>query len=144
MNKKDQASSYFDEGFSCSQAVLAVFAEDFGMDREIAFRLSTPFGGGIASSGDICGAVSGALMAIGLKYGRIKGDDLESKENAYEKVREFIAEFGKRNGNIDCKDLLGHKIYNPDGTKNPLAEKAADEKCDGLVRSAIEILENIL
>ena len=79
MTRADEAVALFQQGFSCSQAVLGVFAEDFGLDRDLALRISQGFGAGIAYTDDICGAVSGAIMVIGLRYGRIKADDIIAK-----------------------------------------------------------------
>jgi C_GCAxxG_C_C family probable redox protein len=80
MTRADKAVALFREGYSCSQAVLAVFAQDFSLDRDTANRISQGFGGGIAHSDGICGAVSGAIMVIGLRYGRTRADDIVAKE----------------------------------------------------------------
>ncbi len=71
MSRSDCAVSLFRQGFSCSQAVAAAFAEEFGLDKETALRLSQGFGGGIARSADWCGALTGAFLVIGLKHGRM-------------------------------------------------------------------------
>ena len=73
MTKADGAVTLFQEGFTCSQAVLSVFADDFGLDRDLALRISQGFGAGIAYTDDICGALSGAVMVIGLRYGEHTG-----------------------------------------------------------------------
>jgi C_GCAxxG_C_C family probable redox protein len=70
MTKPDDAAAYFNEGFSCSQAVVSSFSEDLGFDKETARKISCGFGAGMARTGNICGAVTGAMMVIGLKYGR--------------------------------------------------------------------------
>lgn len=90
MTLREQAVSLFRESFSCSQAVTAVFVEEFGLDRKLALKISQPFGGGVARMGDWCGAIAGAFLVIGLKFGRTRKDDLES--------REFVKEFEKRHG----------------------------------------------
>lgn len=72
MKKPDQAAALFEEGFACSQAVLATFCERFGLDRHIGLKLAEGFSGGIGRQGLTCGAVTGALMVIGLRYGRKK------------------------------------------------------------------------
>jgi C_GCAxxG_C_C family probable redox protein len=93
MTKAEDADALFQQGFSCSQAVLSVFAQDFGLDRDLALRISQGFGAGIASTDGICGALSGAIMVIGLRYGRIRADDIAAKEKTYAVVREFLQEF---------------------------------------------------
>ncbi len=79
ISRIDSAVDCFTCGFSCSQAVFSTFAEKIGLDKETALRISGPFGGGMARMGDTCGAVTGAFMAIGLKYGKAKADDYAAK-----------------------------------------------------------------
>ena len=62
----------FHEGFSCSQAIFSAFAEKFGLELDTALKISQPFGGGIAQRGETCGAVAGAFLTIGLKFGRTR------------------------------------------------------------------------
>ena len=70
--KKKEGTATFYNGYNCAQSVLSVFAEDLGMSKDACLKLASPFGSGIAYMQETCGAVSGALMAIGLKYGRGK------------------------------------------------------------------------
>lgn len=139
----DLARSYFDQGFSCSQAVAAAFAAEFGLDAATMLRVSAMFGGGIARSGDTCGAASGALMVLGLQYGATQPDPA-AKERAYEHGREFIARFRARNGAVDCRDLLGHDFATPEGRAAIKELKVTRAICPGLVASAVEILEEML
>ena len=82
MDVVDRAGSGFEEGFNCSQAVFSAWAEELGLDRETALRVATAFGGGMGHRGDTCGAVTGAFMAIGLKHGRLRADDEETRDLA--------------------------------------------------------------
>lgn len=143
MSKTDLARSYFDQGFACSQAVAAAFAAEFGLDAATMLRVGAAFGGGIARSGDTCGAVSGALMALGLKYGATQPDPA-AKERAYEHAREFIARFQACNGAVDCRDLLGHDFATPEGRAAIKETKITRAICPGLVVNAVEILEEML
>jgi C_GCAxxG_C_C family probable redox protein len=106
----DDAAVNFTNGFSCSQAVCLAFAEDFGIDRETALKLSCAFGGGMAHSGNTCGAATGALMVIGMKYGRTRLDDMVAKEKTYEVTNAFMTEFLRRNHSLNCTDLIGHNL----------------------------------
>ena len=85
------AHSRFSEGYSCSQSVLAAFAPELGLDADAALRVSAAFGGGMGRTGGTCGAVTGALMALGLKYGATVADPV-AKERTYALTREFIAQ----------------------------------------------------
>ncbi len=73
MTKPDDAAARFKEGFSCSQAVVSSFAGDLGLGNDTAYKIPCGFGAGIARTGNTCGAVAGAVMVIGLKYGKAQG-----------------------------------------------------------------------
>ena len=90
MNRKDRAVDLFKQGFSCSQAVAAVFAEDNGLPVATAFRIAQGFGGGMARLAETCGAVTGAFMIIGLKHGRTRPEDEAAKERTYALVQELV------------------------------------------------------
>ena len=115
MNKVDCAVSCFKEGFSCSQAVFSTYGPQLGLDRERALKIAGTFGGGMGRMGETCGAVTGAFMVIGLKYGNPKVEDRETKEKAYSLVRKFVDRFQSRNGTIGCKELLGCELSAPEG-----------------------------
>lgn len=144
LTRADDAAAIFTEGYSCSQAVCAAFAEDFGIDRDTALRLSCGLGGGMAHSGNTCGAVTGALMVIGMKYGRTEVDNLAAKEKTYAVANEFITEFLRRNHAVSCTDLLGHNLSDPKELAIAREKDLFCTKCTLLVRDAGEILEKIL
>jgi C_GCAxxG_C_C family probable redox protein len=144
MTRSERAASLFQEGFSCSQAVFTAFAEGMGLARETALRLSQPFGGGIAKSGDWCGAVTGALMVIGLKHGRVRADDTAAKDKTYALVQEFLKRFRARHGAVRCRDLLGCDIGTREGEKTIEDNSLHQKVCAPLVRDAVEILEALL
>ncbi len=144
MTNGDRALALFKEGFSCSQAVLAAYAEGLGLPRELALRLAQPFGGGIAKSGDWCGAVTGAFLVIGLKYGRVRADDAAAKDRTYALVHEFIRQFKERHGTARCNELLGCDIATADGQRVIEERKLHQNVCEGLIRDAVDILDRIL
>ncbi|MDP3564154.1 MAG: C-GCAxxG-C-C family protein [Methanoregula sp.] len=144
VTRADDAAANFTNGFSCSQAVCLAFAEDFGIDRETALKLSCAFGGGMAHSGNICGAVTGALMVIGMKYGRNRLDDLAAKEKTYEITKAFMKEFLRRNHSLNCTDLIGHNLSDPNALALAREKKLFHTKCVMFVRDAGEILETVL
>ena len=144
MTGPDNAVSLFRQGFSCSQAVAAVFAEDLGLDRDTALRVSQPFGGGIARRADWCGALTGAFLAIGLKHGRTRAEDVAARDRTYAIVQECIRRFTARHGHVRCKDLLGCDIGTPEGQKRAEELNLHRTKCEDYVRDAVAILEEIL
>lgn len=139
--KIEKASACFKEGFSCSQAVLAAYCEDFGLDRDTAMKVACGFGAGMGRLGGTCGAVTGAYMVIGLKYGKFRAEDAEAKEKTYELVREFDRMFRERHGATACRELIG--VSFADGDPDVIAEKLAT-CCPGYVEDAADILADIL
>jgi C_GCAxxG_C_C family probable redox protein len=87
MTSAERAAELYASGFSCSQAVFAAFSEALGLEPMNALKIAQPFGGGIAGTGSTCGAVTGALLVIGLKHGRVRPEDLAAKEKTYALVR---------------------------------------------------------
>jgi C_GCAxxG_C_C family probable redox protein len=124
--------------------VLSSFGEEFGLDRERALRVAGAFGGGMARMGETCGAVTGALMVIGLKYGKIKTSDEKAREQTYELVGEFVKRFQSRHGSIVCRELLGYDLSSPDERKAAHDKGLFTTLCPQLVRDAAEILGEIL
>ncbi len=144
-SRADEAEALFRGGFSCSQAVLAVFAKDFGLDRDIAMKIAQGFGGGISHTDNICGAVSGAVMVIGLRYGRTKAEDLAAKERTYAAVRKFLQQFKERNnGEPGCTRLLGYNLSDPVQFAAAKEQKVVQERCPVFVRDAVELVEKLV
>jgi C_GCAxxG_C_C family probable redox protein len=145
MSNADIAVACFDEGFNCSQAVFSAFAPQLGLDRVVALKVAGPFGGGIGRMGETCGAVTGALMVIGLKYGQTTSEDKAAKEKSYELVRQFAERFKARNrGCLACRELLGADIGTPEGMQKIREKQAFTTMCPKFVRDAAEIVEELL
>ncbi|MBA7478753.1 hypothetical protein ES707_14181 [subsurface metagenome] len=142
--KSEQAVRKFGKGFNCSQAVLSVYAEEFGLCRETALKIACGFGGGMGRMALTCGAVTGAFMVIGLKYGNVDANEKVIKEKTYGLVREFARRFEKRNGSSICRELLGCDISEPEGLKSAKENDLFTSVCPGLVQDAVEILEEML
>jgi C_GCAxxG_C_C family probable redox protein len=144
MTRTEQAISLFREGFSCSQAILAAYADGLGLPRETALRIAQPFGGGIAKSGDWCGTVTGAFLVIGLKYGRVRAADTAAKDKTYAIVQDFVRRFKSKHGTVRCNDLLGCDIGTPEGQKIIEEKKLHQTLCEKLIQDAVEILDSVL
>ncbi len=144
MDRAKRAVEVFKEGFSCSQAVLEPFCEDMGMERDTALKISQSFGGGMAHMGETCGAVTGALMVIGLQFGRTKAEDTEAKEQTYTTVHEFIKRFKARYDSIVCKEILGYDVSKDEEFKKAQEEEVFQAICPSLVQLAVEICEDLL
>jgi C_GCAxxG_C_C family probable redox protein len=107
MTRADEAAALFEQGFSCSQAILAAYGDGLGVPRGELLKLATGFGGGMARMGHTCGAVTGAFMSIGLAYGKSVASDVEAREKTYAFIQEFAEQFKEKHGSLMCRDLLG-------------------------------------
>ena len=144
MTKAEDAATLFQQGFNCTQSILSVFATDFGLDRNIAARISQGFGAGIGRTDEICGALSGVIMVIGLRYGGLTPDDSAAKEKTYAMVGEFVQKFKALHSSVACTDLLGYNLSDPQQYADAKAHKVAKEKCPAFIRDAVELVETMI
>lgn len=144
MTKPDKAAETFNSGFNCAQSVLIQFCEEYGLDSTTALKLATSFGGGMAHNAQTCGAVTGAIMAIGLKYGRTRVEDIEIKDKNYELVGKFMTEFKKSFGSLSCPELLGIDLSTPEGFAIQKEKGMTRQVCPKFVSGAARILEEII
>ena len=143
-SKTEQALLTFADGFSCSQSIVSSFGVDYGLSREKLLRVSGAFGAGMARMAETCGAVTGAFMVIGLKHGRTRIEDQESKETTYKLVREFVRRFKARNGTVLCRELLGCDLGTAEGMRVAHANNLIHTRCPKFVKDAAELIEEML
>ena len=136
--RKKDALNLFHEGYNCAQAILAAYGDMFSLERETAFRIGAPFGGGVANTGDTCGAVSGALMVIGLRFGSGKPAGWVKRARVNRTSKNFIKRFINVCGSKKCEDL---RCYYRMNNKENIKKKAY---CAGIVEKAVTILEDLL
>ena len=157
-NRVEEVLSCFEKS-SCSQAIFSVYGQYFGVDRDTCLKISSLFSGGIHRTGNVCGAVTGALMAIGLKHG--KADDDEAAEAGTGEVDvadvvakivaedvnvaadEFVKKFKDRNVTIICRELIDHDLLTVEDIAHAFKTNAFKD-CHKYVRDAAEILEEML
>jgi C_GCAxxG_C_C family probable redox protein len=144
MNKTDIAESIFNNNFNCAQAVLLSFSSRYGLNDETAYKISCGFGGGMARLQNTCGAVTGAIMVLGLEYGMSRKEDGHLKEKTYGLVQEFTKEFEKRNKTTSCRELLGCDLRTEAGQEVFKKNKLHRNICLKCVKDSVEILENLL
>lgn len=140
---KEEISNLFLQGIDCSQVVTGEFAEKMGLSKEQARKVSSCFGGGMMC-GETCGAVTGALMVIGMVYGHAKESDQDQKNLMGAKVAEFKNLFAQKYPSRMCRELLGHDISRPGEMEKVLEKGLMFDFCPEVVRDTIEILEKIL
>ena len=143
MNHVDKAQKYFENNFNCSQAVFTTFATELGLEEELALKIATQFGGG-ARKGEMCGAVSGALMVLGLKYGHCHGDDGEEKKRAYKIAEDFMNRFIAEKKTVVCRELLGYDISKTEDMEKIQELKLFRTTCPEMIRYATKIVEEMI
>jgi C_GCAxxG_C_C family probable redox protein len=145
MKRSENAVDYFRNKFNCSQAVFTVFGKDHGLSEDDCLRISCAFGGGMGRQQHTCGAVTGALMALGYKYGKALNDPEEKKLETYLMSQEFFKRFTELNGSVNCKVLLeGLDMNNPDDHKKIMERKLFDIRCEKYVVDAVSITEDLM
>ena len=143
MDNVSKAVELFEHRFMCSQAVFAAFAEQFGITEKQALQIGACFGGGM-SKAEVCGACTGALMVLGMKYGQYDENDTDSRAAESEKASEFLEEFKKRNGSYICREILHCDISTDEGKEYARSNGLYGRYCTEMVRSAAEILTEML
>ena len=142
MTKPDTAAGYFDK-YNCAQSVFAAYAPDFGVDKDTALSIASGFGAGIGRLQETCGAVTGAVMILGLASRFKEADGREKVGEIYTTARRFTEEFKKTAGTIKCRELINCDLLSEDGQKF-FKENNLKEKCKNYVRLACEILDKFL
>jgi len=145
MTKSENATLWFADSFNCSQAVLASFGQDYGLTEDQCLKIGCAFGGGMARRQMTCGAVSGALMALGLHYGRAADDQYAKTARTYDKSNEFINEFKKLHGSITCRGLLqGLDMNDPTDMAMIRELNLYQTVCTKYVQDSVEITERVI
>ena len=154
-NRVDKAERLFREGYNCAQAVVAAFCDLYGMDEELALRISASFGAGLGRMREVWGAVSGMGIIAGLENGATKGIDVAGKKANYDLIASMASEFKKNNGTIICRELLGldkqvsegekgkvQKVDTTPGERNE--EYYKTRPCVDKVRECAQIIEDYI
>ena len=143
MDHIKKAEELYKQGFYCSQAVFAAFADELGLNEKQALQAGSCFGGGMCK-GEVCGACTGALMVLGMKYGRYIADDWNSQTKANDMAVRFLEQFGKENGSYICNELLGCDIATPEGKAYARENKLFADFCPKMVVSAVKTVEQLM
>lgn len=133
----------FSDGLNCCMQVFGELAPKLGLDRETAYKIGAAFGGGMEQGGP-CGAVSGALMALGLACGNSVPGDLQTKQRFMEMKQEFEERFREQFGGLSCPEVLGCDKRTPDGKQKVMEEKLLWNVCGPAVCAAAEIVADML
>jgi C_GCAxxG_C_C family probable redox protein len=145
MSVEQQARRNFNSGFNCAESVLLVLSRQLrkkmkGVGPAIP-RIATGFGGGVGRNGDICGALAGGVMALGLALGRDRKE--QSRDPCYSAVDRFYSEFVRKFGTCRCSELTGVDLKTPDGLKMH-QDRIHTERCSPIVAWAAENASRII
>lgn len=138
------AEAKFVEGYNCAQSVLFSFCDNLGLETDCALKLSCGFGGGMGRKGEVCGAVSGGILVLGLKFGRGQNDARLQTDLAYAKIREFMSRFSQKHGSCLCRELLsGCDLTTPEGQAYFKDNEYFNLICKPCVRDAAAMIADI-
>lgn len=140
----EKARELFLNGYNCAQAVFCSYAEEYGLEEKVALRISSSFGGGMGRTRNVCGAVTGMIMAAGLIYGDYDPKDHDAKANHYKLVRDLIDAFREKHGTILCSELLGVQDTGVSEPTERTPEFYEKRPCPGLIFDAAEILREYI
>ncbi len=138
------AEGFAEEGFLCSESVLLAFSKLLGIKNPIIPKIATGFGAGIGTHGEVCGALAGGVMGLGLKLGRNHPSQTSKSESPYEYSQTLVNLFVKRVKYIRCRDLLGLDISGEEGLQTYEEQNLWDTKCRKLIRIATELAYDVL
>ena len=137
INSIQAAQNLHERGFNCSQAIFAAFAPQYSISDELAMKLASPFGGGMARQGEVCGALVGALMVLGLQYGNFAP---EGKDQTYQIAQSFIDQFRESHGAIRCRELIGYDLSTPEGLQAAREHNVFSTICPHLITATARAL----
>lgn len=141
--RPEHAKLRFLESMNCSQAILETYAPEFGLSVENARKVAAAFAGGMGM-GTECGAVTGAFMVIGMKYGKTRDDDSRADSETFKRLARFVEEFKAKHGHIECSSLLETDMGTPEGVKEAAGKGYFTSRCPVFVKTASQLLEKIL
>ena len=143
MDRSEKAKELFLSGYNCAQSVLLSFADDLKFSKELAQKLAAGFGGGMGKQQETCGAVTGAIMVLGLLKGEEVNNNDELKSASYGAVKELTRAFVAEYNTTKCRDLIGCDLNTPEGETKFKEEKIMENTCAPCVEKAVQIVEEL-
>ena len=141
----ERAAEKFVSGYNCAQAVIWSFCDDIGLEADTALRIACGFGGGVAKRQEVCGAVTGGIMVLGMILGEGDQQDRSVTEETYARGEEFISRFEAARGSSNCRQLLdGCDITTEQGRETFAELDLRNQACKACVQTAVEIIEEMI
>jgi C_GCAxxG_C_C family probable redox protein len=133
------AKKFFAGKYNCTQSVMKSILLGMKMDFDEIMPLAAGLGAGVAHEGNVCGAVTGAIIALGVIEGKSKTDALEQKEAAYASGEEFIRRFKKIHGTIHCDSLTGIEMRDIEARESASEDGLFERVCPTYLANAVRI-----
>lgn len=143
MTNENTAVERFLDGYSCSQTILTIYCERYGVDHVTGARLAAGFGAGMQKA-KTCGAVTGAIMVIGLHFGDEGSVKSAGRKAVYTAVQDFIGKFEQLHGTLSCRDLLGCDVNTPEGMQIAAEKDLFKTVCPKFVQDAAMLLDQVI
>lgn len=143
MNKSEQAKSYFLSGHNCAQSVLLSFASELHYSTELAEKIAAGFGGGMGKTQQTCGAVTGAIMVLGILQGERVNNSKQLRSESIRSAKELMQAFTEEFGTTRCSELIGCDVNTPEGSARFREENIMENVCAGCVARAVQIVESL-
>jgi C_GCAxxG_C_C family probable redox protein len=139
------AMEKFLAGYNCAQSVLFTYGPELGLDAESALKVATGLGAGMGRRGEVCGALTGGILVLGLKYGRGAQQERSATEQTYQKTLDLMARFEQRHSSCSCRVLLdGCDLRTPEGQQHFKEHDLLHKTCVGCVQTVVDALDQIL
>jgi len=142
--RTDVATTRFLSGYNCAQAVLDAFRDEAALDADLALKIATGLGAGMGRKQEVCGAVTGGILVLGLRHGRGSTGDRSATEQTYLRTRELMDRFTAQHGSCLCRELLqGYDLSTDEGLRRAKADDMLNRVCRPCVQTVVEILEKM-
>jgi C_GCAxxG_C_C family probable redox protein len=144
MNRAETAADYMRSGLNCAQSIVKAFASELAVDEDLAVRMTASLGAGLGRSGYVCGALSGAALVIGARFGNSDPADTAARDKAYALTDALLERFEKEHRTVLCRNLISFNLKDPEELLRARDEGVFVNRCPVFVLSAAKILEQIL
>ncbi|MCX6089548.1 MAG: C-GCAxxG-C-C family protein [Candidatus Atribacteria bacterium] len=138
-----EPTEYHKKGFNCCESTILGLCDWLHIQTDVLPQLATGFGGGLGHTGEVCGAVTGSIMALGLKYGRKEPTDKKTRDDLYKMVEHFLDDVKKELGTIKCLELIGIPMNTEEGLAKYRAENM-HQVCHGIIEKVSRITQRYL
>lgn len=132
----------FCDGCNCSQSILTLYAQRYGLDESLAMRIATGLGGGVGRMGGVCGTLTGAALVLGLEQGPHTRNGRHAKEATYAATRRLQERFIERHGSNQCRELLEKDLSIDDEYRQARELGLFKERCPNYVATVVTLLDD--